>query len=161
MIQPKSVKDKIAMFNKRIAKAETEKAMKKVSQSLLQIQQQQPTLLEKIYQQRVHSAAQFENIQYNISDIIEFVSANKKGEVDQEALYPLDVYVSSPEYIKLNIQNGPDFIVVDNQEKYTVNLYIVKNRNSDQIYQLIVQDQKNHSLIDVIDVRLIEAFVLH
>lgn len=35
MIQPKSVKDKIAMFNKRIAKAETEKAMKKVSQSLL------------------------------------------------------------------------------------------------------------------------------
>ena len=43
-------KDTIAMFNKRVAKAETEKAMKKVSQSLLKIKQQEPSMLEKIYQ---------------------------------------------------------------------------------------------------------------
>ena len=50
MIKPQNVKDTIAMFNKRVAKAETEKAMKKVSQSLLKIKQQEPSMLEKIYQ---------------------------------------------------------------------------------------------------------------
>jgi len=59
------------------------------------------------------------------------VSAKKQGEVDQEALYALDTYVSSPEFIKLNMQNGTDYLVVDNNEKYAINLYIVKNRNSD------------------------------
>lgn len=37
------------MFNKKIAKAEQDKLMMKVSASLLELKEQQPTLLEMVY----------------------------------------------------------------------------------------------------------------
>ena len=48
--------------------------MKKIAAGLQKLKDQQPSMFEIIYQQRVQSAAQFENVQYNISDILQFVS---------------------------------------------------------------------------------------
>ena len=61
-----SVKDNINMFNKKLAKAEQDKIFKKVSASMQVLQEDKPTPLELVYQQKIHGAANFENVPYKI-----------------------------------------------------------------------------------------------
>ena len=52
-------------------------------------------------------------------------------------------------------------MVVDNQEKYRIRLFLARNKDNDQIYQLLVQNHADDQIIDVVDLRTIEAVVLH
>jgi len=92
-----TVKDNIAMFNKKLAKAEQDKLMKKVSASLQALQAETPTPLELVYQQKVHSAAKFENVPYKIEDILEFVTYPDPAgvTVDNNVLSTLSDYVKT------------------------------------------------------------------
>ena len=58
------------------------------------------------------------------------------------------------------IQDNPDFLIVDNQTKFGINIFIVQSKDNAQIYQIILQAQSNLSIIDVIDLHSIEAFVM-
>lgn len=69
----KSVKSNVAMFETKLARVEREKAMQKVAIDLKYLDKGK-SMIELIYHQRAHSAAQFDNVQYNIPEIMEFVS---------------------------------------------------------------------------------------
>lgn len=135
-----TVKDNIAMFNKKLARAEQDKLMKKVSASLLALQAETPTPLELAYQQKVHSAAQFENVPYEIKDILEFVTSSQKEEksLTTETVESLSDHIQSAGSILLSLQDGDEYLVVDNQEKYKINIFLVQNKDNDKIYQMII-----------------------
>ena len=52
-------------------------------------------------------------------------------------------------------------MVVDNQEKDRIRLFLARNKDNDQIYQLLVQNHADDQIIDVVDLRTIEAVALH
>lgn len=64
----------MAMENKKIYQVQQEKAMKKVSATLQKIADSQPSNFELIYHQKVHSAAQFEAVKYDMSNILDYVT---------------------------------------------------------------------------------------
>lgn len=110
-----TVKDNIAMFNKKLAKAELDKVIKKVSAQMQALKDEQPTPLELVYQQKVHSAANYENVPYKVQDILKFVSAGQDSQsITDETVDQLSDHISSKDQILMHLKDGDDYLVVDN-----------------------------------------------
>ena len=52
---------------------------KKIQEEVDQIKQQDPSLFEIIFRQKLHSASRFENVEYNIPSILEYVGGDYKN----------------------------------------------------------------------------------
>lgn len=70
-----SVQENIKYYEKKdkLFHAKQLNALKQVQEEMEQMKESDPSIFEVIYQQKLLSASRFENVDYNISDILDFV----------------------------------------------------------------------------------------
>ena len=70
---------------------------------------------------------------YEIKDILEFVTSSQKEEksLTTETVESLSGHIQSAGSILLSLQDGDEYLVVDNQEKYKINIFLVQNKDND------------------------------
>ena len=74
-----SLDENVKFFEKKdkIFHAKQQQVFKKIQEEVEQINQSDPSLFEIIFRQKLHSASRFENVEYNIPSILDYVSGDQ------------------------------------------------------------------------------------
>lgn len=128
-----------------------------------------PSLFEVIYRQKLHSASRFENVEYNIAHILDYVNETASSRNEESSVQLTQYHVKNLEPFVENIERDVIFSILSNQEqqsyvvfesnrKYPVNMFLIR-KGEKLVHLLICSNQMIH--IQTIDVRFIEGVILH